>query len=273
MKLTTIRKMRPISAIQSAVIVLGCFTTILSSQQPVVGQDSTVDIDTLSLREQELLRKEQELLRAMGIATQIEQANSDGPEAPEISYASEEQGGLLDTIKSHPALKTSPRRKVGYDQEAHSSNTDKGLNPGQIRTHYSKDYYDGTTASRINRFIKLDSIHEGIEASNQRGRISSLSDEPESEERVRIKDPLRLAATIRSRSAAIKMGPNAKNTRILTLSREAPVEIDYRKGSWYRIKTSAGVRGWVEGRDLLFNDGINPTSVIHIGGISSNTVN
>jgi uncharacterized protein YraI len=80
-------------------------------------------------------------------------------------------------------------------------------------------------------------------------------------------------ATVKaSTRVSLKTGPSSRYKRLTTLSATTPVEIDYRQGSWYRVKTRAGVRGWMEGKYLLFNEGIRATSSIHIGGITSNAV-
>lgn len=273
MKLSPTLNISPKSALQRAVTTLGFLIIILSAQQIVIGQDAAVDMQALSLREQELLRKERELLQAMGLATEVEVTHSDDTGSSEILPTSGEHVGLLDTIKSHPALKPPSPKTAEFGEHVPTDKFDAPPHRGQVRTHYSQDYHDGTTAGRINRFFKLEPADTRIDPPHQPVRVSPLSEEAELEQRARIKDPQRLVATIRGGSATIKMGPGPRHARILRLSREAPVEIDYRKGSWYRIKTSAGVRGWVEGGDLLFNDGIKPTSLIHIGGISSHSVN
>lgn len=252
-------------------MVFGGLSILPSMHRLAVGEDTIVEIDVLSLREQELLRKERELLEAMGIATQVEAPDSDSynsPELAKIAERSNRQRGLLDTIKAHPALKALPAKNLREDREV---NIDSKLQPGHVRTHYSQDHHDGTTARRINRFFKLQPDNWNADDGRQRGTLSPLTEASESERRVPTYDSQSLMATIRSRRAILKMSPN-NNTRILTLSRETPVEIDYRKGSWYRVKTSTGMRGWIDGSDLLFNEGVSSASLIHIGGISSDSI-
>jgi hypothetical protein len=227
--------------------------------QMAYADGAETDPQVLSLREQELKRKEEELLRAMGLATSepspIEEQSRQPSSATRI--------GALDRIRSHPALSETYRKK-------HSAAIPTN---GQIRTHYSTDHYDGTTAKRINRFYKLPRYQSsaGTVARTQRAPISQDSSAHLSPELTTQKSDM-LVATVSARRVTLKTGPSRSDIRITTLSRETPLEIDYRKGSWYRVRTETGVRGWLEGKHLLFNEGINPSSTVHIGGISSKTV-
>ena len=221
--------------------------------------DLETDPQVLSLREQELKRKEEELLRAMGLATSepshINQASSQPPSAT--------RNGALDRIRSHPALHETYRKK-------HSSVAPTN---GQIRTHYSSDYYDGTTAKRINKFYRLPQNQSTrVTVARIQSPLNSPEESPPRAYDIATQNSDILSATVSARRVVLKTGPSRSDIQIATLSRETPLEIDYRKGSWYRLKTQTGVRGWLEGKHLLFNEGINPSSTVYIRGIGSNTV-
>lgn len=247
----------------SAVLLIATFTPVtintLPSLQIAYADGAETDPQVLSLREQELKRKEEELLRAMGLATSEPLAIEDHSS----QARSAAQNGALDRIKNHPALNETYRKKH------------PAIIPitGQIRTHYSSDHYDGTTAKRINRFYKLRQNQPSAVtvARTQRAPISPESSAHLSPETTTLTSDM-LVATVSARRVVLKTGPSRSDIQIATLSRETPLEIDYRKGSWYRVKTETGIRGWLEGKHLLFNEGISPSSTVHISGIDSNTV-
>ena len=239
--------------------VVGVLTLqVLALSSVTYAGDSTIGIDTLSLREQELKRKEDELLRAMGLATSTITAPESSKHFEGLSKS------RLDAIKRHPALEARPSTKT------FSVSPDSG----QIRTHFSQDHFDGTTAKRVNRFFRL-APHNSQDTTTVRRRsaLTSSRDLPSLPSDVIAKTPEALMATVKaSTRISLKTGPSSRYKRLTTVSATTPVEIDYRQGSWYRVKTRAGVRGWMEGKYLLFNEGIRATSSIHIGGITSNAV-
>lgn len=51
----------------------------------------------------------------------------------------------------------------------------------------------------------------------------------------------------------LRIGPGAKEPTLLRLTRNSIVEIEHRTGSWYRVITSSGTRGWITGSFLLFD--------------------
>lgn len=51
----------------------------------------------------------------------------------------------------------------------------------------------------------------------------------------------------------MRIGPGINQSSLLTLSRNSIVEIEHRTGTWYRIISPSGARGWVSGSVLLFD--------------------
>ena len=242
-----------------ALSVVGVITIqVLALSSVTYAGDSTIGIDNLSLREQELKRKEDELLRAMGLAT----STVTDPESSQ--HFDDLPKGGLDAIKYHPALEARPPTKA----------VSVSPGSGQIRTHFSQDHFDGTTAKRVNRFFRLAPRNsQNTRIVRRRSSLASVEEFASPSSDVIAETPEGLIATINASSkVSLKAGPSSRYKRLTTLSATTPVEIDYRKGSWYRVKTKSGVRGWTEGKYLLFNEGIRASSSIHIGGITSNAV-
>lgn len=77
-------------------------------------------------------------------------------------------------------------------------------------------------------------------------------------------------ARIYSSSAALRTTPGKGGTTIYTLNRGSTVRIELRNGSWYRIISSSGTRGWVSGQHLIFYEGSSPNSTVHVRAFDAN---
>ena len=267
------------------------FGAILCSHLPlVVAQSGSTDTsNTLAAREQELKRKEAELLRSMGMTTDsslnsdrsksdtspsvaVDSSKTSRPNAgidnaPVVNQAvavqedrSDDQAlETLRAIENHPALqgkkKPSPTTLV---------------NSGTITTHRSIHSKNEGTAKKLDTFRRVDRDRSYV-AENGEGRASSrlvsLAEiELEASRRpAPIADPS--TATIGVTPAKLRSGPSSTHTSLGSLSKYSEVTIDYRSGDWYRVKTTNGQRGWVRGQTLMFDAGIPPTSTVRIGAV------
>jgi Bacterial SH3 domain len=75
--------------------------------------------------------------------------------------------------------------------------------------------------------------------------------------------PLRTAlptARVTTDKTPLRIGPGAKEPTLVRLTRNSIVEIEHRTGSWYRVITSSGTRGWITGSFLLFDQTNFPDS-------------
>jgi len=76
-------------------------------------------------------------------------------------------------------------------------------------------------------------------------------------------------ATIAGRDASLRTGPRNVDRTLGSAPRFSEVSIDYRSGDWYRVQTETGLRGWIQGRNLLFDAGISYNSTVRIGAVKS----
>jgi hypothetical protein len=60
-------------------------------------------------------------------------------------------------------------------------------------------------------------------------------------------------ARITKEKTQLRIGPGSNQPSLLTLSRNSIVEIEHRTGTWYRVISPSGARGWVNGSVLLFD--------------------
>jgi hypothetical protein len=242
---------------------------------------STSDSSKIAAREEELRRKEAELLKAMGTSNSTPQDSKEivektitvvetkqevvvdkGQPTREI-VEKEAQSNVeliqLKAIGSHPALESKK-----------TSSTKVPNVPSAIKTHSDGQSRGDDTARRLDTFRRIDrnSSFEAINSyGSTRSRLvpiheieSELSSRPQPIQDLEV-------ATIGLRSAKLRTGPSAKNVTLLSLPEYSEVSIDYRSGEWYRIKTATGLRGWVQGRSLLFDAGISPRSTVKIGAV------
>lgn len=76
--------------------------------------------------------------------------------------------------------------------------------------------------------------------------------------------PLPMARVTRDKTP-LRIGPGGKEASLLPLSKNSVVAIEHRTGTWYRVVTSSGRRGWVSGQVLVFDLSNFPGSTAHVG--------
>jgi hypothetical protein len=282
------------------------FTNALADEEVV--RDST----ELDSREQELRRKEQELLQAIDFKpsappsdqqAQIQQADPPAPgaesaavktleiRAPEtVTIGIEAAEKSLPGSSSHdttsqdiPLQQNSAQKDVVQPDALKELENHPALVPprktrttpivpsNRVRTKTYDEFPDGTTAKRVGSFYRID--RQGLDSASNNGigrtRTVPLSDLTPANATRRALLTSEELATIRSTSTYLKTGPTRLDSTLLKIPQYAEVTIDHRSGTWYRIKTTNGVRGWVPGSALLFDDGMNPRSTVRIGAVQS----
>lgn len=250
-------------------------------QSPVQTEITIIDE---AAREQELQRKEEELLRTLGAHPESATQTASGPAEPvqigkvevparievsegdsfnQVVIQEEPAGNSLRALEHHPALDA---RRMPAANQSPPSNT--------IRTYVPDDGYDGTTAARVGTFHRVDRS----QPRDNRPQRETASTHTISLQEIEEEASLRHAsldfnevATIRNASTRLKIGPARSDSNLnAPLPQFSEVSIDYRSGSWYRVRTTSGERGWVHGSSLLFDAGISPRSAVRIGAVSSN---
>lgn len=233
---------------------------------------STIDSlsDTaLQNREQELKRKEDELLRSMGLRSeQAEVSGSTNPTSVENTGSmnipvseSESELNALKALGSHPALERSPTPKQASEPAS----------PNRIRTYRSNNTAFDSTADRIDTFRRVtetSSLHSNQAFAPAKSVHVSLQ-QIENERRARLA-PLQSTETaiIGISNARVRSGPSTSNKILLTIPKFSEITIDHRTKDWYRITTSTGLRGWIWGGALLFNADIPSSSAIRVKAVS-----
>jgi len=274
---------RNIRAHVLAVAALACSHATLVAGQAV--SDTTAN--SLAAREEELKRKENELLRSMGMApdsslnqnqkkievphsggnaqinpSQIDSATDFPTAVVQAAQAPASNDQALETLKAienHPALQS---KKKSVPSSTGTS--------GTITTHRSLHSKNEGTAHRLDTFRRVDGTRSNLTDNDQtmsRSRLVSLREiELETARRpAPLADPS--IATIGVTPAKLRSGPSSTHSSLGSLSKYSEVTIDYRSGDWYRVKTSGGQRGWVKGQTLMFDAGIPLTSTLKIGAV------
>jgi len=257
--------------------------------------EASTETTTIDSREDELRRKEQELLRAIDLSTTTSPPAAMAPaeahakpvervdaapsiildvKAPEEPIAAEplgqvqqfqppvekpaEKPTVLQELTRHPALE--PPKKIPATPP---------VAPNRVRTKSYDDFPDGTTARRVGSFYRID---RGGDNSNSigaaaRARTVPIHDmSPTSTGRPALLTSDELA-TIRNSSTYLRTGPTLSDSALLKVPQYTEVTIDYRSGTWYRVRTDNGIRGWVPGSSLLFDPNLSPHSTVRVGGV------
>jgi hypothetical protein len=274
--------------IQKIAVLAATFIAPLSqiessrAQEVVVGASS--ELATIASREEELRRKEEELLRSMSNQVKPSEADSsisipaikvEPVSEPRPAQGSSEPGlatrqsapsvdnDALKELENHPALeKQDAARPPSYPQQSN-----------QIRTYSEGVAPDGTTANRLGKFTRINKNRASADDGSRRGStprivpIQPVSREPYLRPASLTSDD---QATVRTPSTSLKTGPTQLDSTVMQLPRDTELTIDYRSGSWYRVRTRQGLRGWVSSAALLFNSNVPGYSTVRIGGVRGN---
>lgn len=235
----------------------------------------------LSAREQELQRKEEELLRTMqggGSAQGAPEAhNSDTitsqsdsaaiirvdnvTEVPDYAAALHNERNQLHALEHHPALDAVRTKEPQRPSRSASS---------AVKTHTVESSPDGTTARRLGTYVRVGPEFErsgNLHRETAQAHTVSLHSIQQEASIRPVSYSFEEVATIRSGSTHLRTGPSRLDVNLMPLPQYSEVSIDYRDGSWYRVKTHRGLRGWVPGSSLLFDAGISPRSAVRIGAV------
>jgi hypothetical protein len=282
-------------AVIIVILVTSARVEAQSSETSGVGSDATqFSADAISHREEELRRKEAELLRAINsgtsLPTNVEQVrvqssepivtdsvkvsaplevpiktvtelNKAEPstEAEAVSKTTQRpQFNALQEVENHPALESKkavvappPIQRVKVTSRESTSRSRK---PDTFR-RVDRDSESINSAANAFTSSKTISLRE-IEA--ERDRPAPYQYEA--------------IATISGHDATLRTGPRNVDRALGMAPRFSEVSIDYRSGDWYRVRTGSGLRGWVQGRNLLFDAGISHRSAVRIGAVKRDSV-
>jgi hypothetical protein len=284
MKPTSFERTFQVVLALTCILSITAILTSSASAEPIQSTSDTVQSEIpseqarIAAREDELRRKEAELIKSMGMSAGATQGSTEIIEkTATVSEIKEETSGTakqesaqkeasrsvelveLKAIRSHPALES---KKAPSSASANSS--------GRIRTHSNEETSRDDTARRLDSFRRVDS-RSSFESTDSYGLTKSKIISLNEIEQDRFSRPMPIqepeVATIGLRSARLRTGPSTKNVTLVSLPEYSEVAIDYRSGDWYRIKTPTGMRGWIQGRALLFDAGISPSSTIKIGAV------
>lgn len=232
----------------------------------------------IAAREEELRRKEAELVKAMGMSSGVTQGPTETaqktttiskvqqePSVATTQESVERKAGSSEELVNLKAISSHPMLESKKTSASSSSNI-----PHSIRTHSSEQTIRDDTARKLDSFRRVDSKSSFDSNDSYGASKSKLVSLGEIEEDI-LRRPMPIqdaeVATIGLRAARLRTGPSTKNVTLVSLPEYSEVAIDYRSGDWYRIKTPSGLRGWIQGRALLFDAGISPSSTIKIGAV------
>lgn len=279
-----------------AVLICSSFT-VTEAQSPegldsksIVAAPST---DALSTREEALRRKEAELLRAISsgdtvqakiapeVASPVESLPTDSAksspplEAPVTAVKSRVDMAPNVSAISDSATETSPEIRTLQEMGNHPA-----LEPKKIsspRTAQKPEVTNRSSSPNVRKpdtFRRVERDREEIKSSPKlfgNSRTVSLA-EIEAERDRPAPLEYEAVATIASRDATLRAGPRSADRALGSAPRFSEVSIDYRTGEWYRVQTMSGLRGWIQGRNLLFDAGISGNSTVRIGAVKAENI-
>lgn len=262
------------AALLAIVVWIPSTATSESGQETPTTSTDTVSAESLSSKEQELRRKEEELLNSMGLQASLSASDGNSSEnASQPSLASKDEILENDLVSQ----KTGSRLQYLKTMGQHPALEQRKLPPTlptpvpRIKTYGKEGSLGESTAKRLDTFRRTDNF--GIPSNEihypSKRAISVSLDELHQEAATRSASLNRPeVATIGISAVKLRSAPTTRNAVITNLPRFSEVAIDYRSGDWYRVQTTSGQRGWVKGGALLFDAGISTSSAVRIGAVS-----
>jgi hypothetical protein len=260
-----------------------------SSETSVATYDTTqFSAEAITNREEELRRKEAELLQAISLGTQLpqniepavapnqivntDQAKVSGPiHAPALSIGKAGGETVSSDIEPESSATTeSPQFRALQEMENHPAlDAKKKASPAAVPRVKASNRESSPKARKPDTFRRVDRDRDKTDDSRElltNPRTVSLQ-EIEAERDRPAPYQYEAIATIAGREATLRTGPRAGDRVLGSAPRFSEVNIDYRSGDWYRVQTGSGLRGWIQGRNLLFDAGISHNSTVRIGAV------
>jgi hypothetical protein len=280
--------------------VVSCALTIITlvvnarveAQSPETTESdshvSQFSAEAISNREAELRRKEAELLEAISLGTSrpqnVNQAVAPSEEsipgdqikvsapmqAPERSVTQAETARSSRDTEPSPEVNQSPQFRALQEMGSHPAlDSKKNAPPPAVQPAKVISRQSSSKSRKPDTFRRVDRDSE--ESNDMRGvltnpRTVSLQ-EIEAERDRPAPYQYEAVATIAGRDATLRTGPRNADRALGSAPRFSEVSIDYRSGDWYRVQTGSGLRGWIQGQNLLFDAGISRNSTIRIGAV------
>jgi hypothetical protein len=245
--------------------------------------------EAISHREEELRRKEAELLRAINSGTSLpvevervappssEAAITDhikvsAPiQAPTEAVTKADKSASTVEVEATPKASQPPQLNALHEVENHPAlESKKSLGAPAPVQRVNVGHREPRSRSRKpDTFRRVD--REGSEMDSTpraftNSRTVSLQ-EIEAERDRPAPYQYEAIATIAHKDTTLRTGPRSADRALGSAPRFSEVSIDYRTGDWYRVQTSSGLRGWIQGRNLLFDAGISYRSAVRIGAV------
>jgi hypothetical protein len=288
---TTVRSRRiVVCALTVITLIASGRANAQSSKNSAVSSDNTqFSAEAISHREEELRRKEAELLQAINSGTQLpqniepaaapsndvvtaDQVKVSGPiHAPESPIGKSGNETTSGDIESQsPEATQSPQFRALQEMGNHPAlDSKKNISPPVVQPAKVTIRESSSKSRKPDTFLRVDRDSDKID--DTRGlltnpRTVSLQ-EIEAERDRPAPYQYEAVATIAGRDATLRTGPRNADRALGSAPRFSEVNIDYRSGEWYRVQTGSGLRGWIQGRNLLFDAGISHNSTVRIGAV------
>jgi len=282
-----------LSPLRASSYALALFTIVTSSNLLAQAPESTdgtansngFSAEALSNREEELRRKEAELLQAISSGSTTSQSTqpldlespiSASPTTTDaIRISPPIEAPVQAVVNSEPVpAKTEPSAEFQALKEMgnHPALEKKKVIPPAAPQPAKFTTHGSSSGSR-----KLDTFRRVERDTDRNDYVPNLYTNPrtvslqeiESERDRPAPYQYVAVATIAGRDATLRTGPRTGDRTLGSAPRFSEVRIDYRSGDWYRVQTGTGLRGWIQGRNLLFDAGISHNSTVRIGAVKS----
>jgi hypothetical protein len=265
-----------------------------SSETSAASSDAAqFSAEAISHREEELRRKEAELLQAINSGTSLpataEQVAAPSSEAIDTdkmkmsgpiqapSEAAPESNKSAPTVENDATSKPnqSPQFHALQEVENHPAlESKKAVPPPPPIQRVNTSRESKSRSRKPDTFHRVDRDSDKMDSGPgilTNPRTVSLQ-EIEAERDRPAPYQYEAVATIAGHDATLRTGPRNSDRSLGSAARFSEVSIDYRSGDWYRVQTGSGLRGWVQGRNLLFDAGISYRSAVRIGAVKRESV-
>jgi hypothetical protein len=235
--------------------MLTCCLEFAFCQNP---NQTDIDISTLEKQQEELLRKEKELLE--NLKKQAKKENSASANPSPTPKETLTQSSV--TIPSPTVITQSPTPTITVnicDNELQKANLTIGKLKKELDEVRSRLAISETEVERL-AYLLDDNSKKNPNAKKQNSTTQASTNSG-----LRVREPGEIQAkvdqdmtiaTVVADKAQLRTGPGMNNSPLMTVAKGTRLAVETRSGSWYRVIAPSGARAWVSSDVIDFGGGI-----------------
>ena len=257
-----------------------CAFTSHAQENPKPQQ---LQVDDLEAKQQELLKKEQELLESL--KKDLSKKPTTKKESKKAAKENaKEQIKPASTPAKESAVPT-PTKVPTTPTAVVESCDDKLTKSSELVTRLRKELDETRSRLAISE-TEVERLAYLLEDSNKLGgkKTSIVAGKQTTNSGLRVREPSEIQpkvdqdmpiATVTSEKAQLRTGPGMNNSPLMTVAKGTRLAIETRSGEWYRVIAPSGARAWISADVIDFGGGArikNEPSFARNPGLSDTTI-